>query len=111
MPRVKRVASIVLPDLENQVHRQLEQRRGRLPEIGTPIVVAQAEHATVGEYTPDLAQRPQWLAKVLNGGVGVCDVKRGVREGQLVQARDLEVGVREAALRGTTGRGLNLARL
>jgi hypothetical protein len=88
----------VLPDLENQVHGQLEERRARLPEVGAPIVVTQADQPAGTEYAPDFAQRSQRLAQVLNGSVGVCNVERGVEEGQLVQACNLELDVGEAAL-------------
>jgi hypothetical protein len=53
----------------------------------------------------------QRLAQVLDDGVGVGGVERGVGEGQLVHARHLEAGVGAAALGSAAAGSFDHARL
>src|SRR5437667_12691183 len=79
--------------------------------VGAPVVVAQAKQPARREHAPDFAQRSQRLGQVLDAGVGISTVERGIGERQLIQALYFEAGVGKATLFGATAGGLNLARL
>ena len=62
MARVERVSPVVPPDLEDQVHGKLDERVARLPEVGAPVFVAQAEQSTRARVNHSALRDDDWGA-------------------------------------------------
>jgi hypothetical protein len=103
-----RIAAVVVADAHAQRGELFQQRRHRRPEVPAPVRVAHPDDAARSRDAPDLPQRPHRLAQVHHDHVGERRVEGAIREGQLVDAGDLEARVGHAALGRQGARPLHL---
>src|SRR5579859_1465918 len=109
MPCVEEVAAVARRHPQEQFKRLLQHWRHWLQELRSPIVILDPDHAARLEHAPRLAQGLPRLPQVLQQVVGEDGVKRGRRERQIVDVRQLEANVVDAALGGQVLRMVKLS--